>query len=77
MYKRQSLGVLDACKGFYYNIGIFLAVEGIIETLAGVKDTQGTVGAPAAEVARAYKACTLESDGIEDTTCLLYTSRCV
>ena len=40
----------------------------IIETLAGVKDTQGTVGAPAAEVARAYKACTLESDGIEDTT---------
>ena len=40
----------------------------IIETLAGVKDTQGTVGTPAAEVARAYKACTLESDGIEDTT---------
>ena len=40
----------------------------IIETLAGVKDTQGTVGAPAAEAARAYKACTLESDGIEDTT---------
>ena len=40
----------------------------IIETLAGVKDTQGTVGAPAAEVARAYKACTLENDGIEDTT---------
>ena len=40
----------------------------IIANLAGVKDTQGTVGAPAAEVARAYKACTLESDGIEDTT---------
>ena len=40
----------------------------IIETLAGVKDTQGTVGAPAAETARTYKACTLESDGIEDTT---------
>ena len=40
----------------------------IIETLAGVKDTLGTVGAPAAEAARAYKACTLESDGIEDTT---------
>lgn len=40
----------------------------ILETLAGVKDTQGTVGAPAAEAARAYKACTLESDGIEDTT---------
>ncbi|WP_368119643.1 DUF1566 domain-containing protein [Bacteroides sp. RTP21281st1_H5_RTP21281_210402] len=40
----------------------------IIETLAGVKDTQGTVGAPAAETARAYKACTLESNGIEDTT---------
>ena len=32
----------------------------ILETLAGVKDTQGTVGTPAAEVARAYKACTLD-----------------
>lgn len=40
----------------------------IIETLSGVKDTQGTVGAPAAEAARIYKASTLESDGIEDTT---------
>lgn len=40
----------------------------IIETLAGVKDTLGTVGAPAAEAARAYRGCTLESDGIEDTT---------
>ena len=29
----SSLGVLDACKGFYYNIGIFFAVEGIIESL--------------------------------------------
>ena len=40
----------------------------ILETLSGVKDTQGTVGAPAAEAARAYRACTLENDGIEDTT---------
>ena len=40
----------------------------IIEALAGVKDSQGTVGAPAAEAARAYKACTLANDGIEDTT---------
>ena len=40
----------------------------IIETLSGVKDTQGTVGAPAAEAARAYRGCTLENDGIEDTT---------
>ena len=40
----------------------------IIETLAGVKDSQGIVGAPAAEAARAYRGCTLESDGIEDTT---------
>ena len=40
----------------------------ILETLAGVKDTQGTVGAPAAEAARAYRGCTLENDGIEDTT---------
>ena len=40
----------------------------IIEALAGVKDSQGTVGAPAAEAARAYKACTLTNDGIEDTT---------
>lgn len=40
----------------------------IIETLAGVKDTQGTIGAPAAEATRSYRACTLEADGIEDTT---------
>jgi hypothetical protein len=40
----------------------------IIETLAGVRDSLGTVGAPAAEAARAYRGCTLESDGIEDTT---------
>ena len=40
----------------------------IVEALAGVRDTQGTIGAPAAEAARAYKACTLETDGIEDTT---------
>lgn len=40
----------------------------ILETLAGVKDTQGTVGAPAAEAARSYKACTLAADGIEDNT---------
>ena len=38
----------------------------IIEALAGVRDSQGTVGAPAAEAARAYKACTLANDGIED-----------
>ena len=56
------------------NQGLYDTFEGksntdtIIEALAGVKDTQGTVGAPAAEAARAYKACTLESDGIEDTT---------
>ena len=40
----------------------------IIEALAGVKDSQGIVGAPAAEAARAYKVCTLANDGIEDTT---------
>ena len=40
----------------------------IVEALAGVKDSQGTIGAPAAEAARVYKACTLEADGIEDTT---------
>ena len=40
----------------------------IIETLAGVKDSQGIVGAPAAEAARAYRGCTLANDGIEDTT---------
>ena len=56
------------------NQGLYDTFEGkentdiIIETLAGVKDTQGTVGAPAAETARTYKACTLESDGIKDTT---------
>lgn len=56
------------------NQGLYDTFEGksntdtIIEALAGVKDTQGTVGAPAAEAARAYKACTLEADGIEDTT---------
>ena len=40
----------------------------IIEALAGVKDSQGIVGAPAAEAARVYKVCTLANDGIEDTT---------
>jgi len=40
----------------------------IIETLAGVRDSQGTVGAPAAEAARAYRGCTLANDGIEDIT---------
>ena len=40
----------------------------IIETLAGIKDTQGIVGAPAAEAARVYRGCTLANDGIEDTT---------
>lgn len=56
------------------NQGLYDTFEGkentdvIIETLAGVKDTQGTIGAPAAEATRAYRACTLEADGIEDNT---------
>lgn len=42
--------------------------DAIIKQLAGVKDTQGTIGSPAAEAARGYKACTLEADGLDDTT---------
>lgn len=55
------------------NQGLYDTFEGkentdvIIEALSGVKDTLGTLGAPAAEAARGYKACTLETDGIEDT----------
>lgn len=58
----------------YGNQGLYDTSDGkentdiILETLTGVKDTQGTVGAPAAEAARSYKSCTLETDGIEDTT---------
>lgn len=42
--------------------------DAIIGALTGIKDSQGTVGAPAAEAARGYKACTHKSDGIDDTT---------
>lgn len=55
-------------QGLYDTFDGKTNTDTIIENLAGVKDTQGTVGAPAAEAARAYKACTLEADGIEDTT---------
>ena len=56
------------------NQGLYETFDGkentdvIIENLAGVKDTQGTIGAPAAEATRTYRACTLEADGVEDTT---------
>ena len=40
----------------------------IIEELSGITGSQGVVGAPAAETAKAYKAYTQEFDGIEDTS---------
>lgn len=42
--------------------------DAIIEATAGIKDNGGVVGAPAAETAKNYKACTLEQDGLEDKT---------
>lgn len=40
----------------------------ILEALSGTTDTQGILGAPAAEIASSYKACTIESDGVDDIT---------
>ena len=42
--------------------------DGFEEATAGIKDNGGVVGAPAAEAAKNYKACTLEQDGLEDKT---------
>ena len=56
------------------NQGLYETADGkqntdaIIEATAGVKDNSGVVGAPAAEAAKNYKACTLELDGLEDKT---------
>ena len=56
------------------NQGLYETADGkqntdaIIEATAGVKDNSGVVGAPAAEAAKSYKACTLELDGLEDKT---------
>ena len=55
-------------QGLYDTFDGKESTDVIIETLAGVKDTLGNIGAPAAEAARAYRGCTLENDGIEDTT---------
>lgn len=40
----------------------------LLEVTGGVLDNTGVVGAPAAEATVAYKACTVESDGIDDIT---------
>lgn len=56
------------------NQGLYETADGkqntdaIIEATAGVKDNSGVIGAPAAEAAKNYKACTLELDGLEDKT---------
>ena len=56
------------------NQGLYETADGkqntdaIIEATAGIKDNGGVVGAPAAEAAKNYKACTLEQDGLEDKT---------
>ena len=56
------------------NQGLYETADGkqntdaIIEATAGVNDNSGVVGAPAAEAAKNYKACTLELDGLEDKT---------
>ena len=42
--------------------------QGLYDTFDGKENTDVIIETLAAEVARAYKACTLESDGIEDTT---------
>lgn len=56
------------------NRGLYETADGkqntaaIIDVTAGIKDNNGIVGAPAAEAAKSYKACTLEQDGLEDKT---------
>jgi len=56
------------------NQGLYETADGkqntdaIIEATAGIKDNTGVIGAPAAEAARNYKACTLIQDGLEDKT---------
>ena len=63
------------------NQGLYETADGkqntdaIIEATAGVKDNSGVVGAPAAEAAKNYKACTLELDGLEDKTDVLRPHR--
>ena len=60
-YGQGNQGLYDTFDGKQNTDAIIAATE-------GVKDSTGTVGAPAAEAARAYRACTLEADGINDTT---------
>ena len=60
-YGQGNQGLYDTFDGKQNTDAIIAATE-------GVKDSTGTVGAPAAEAARAYRACTLEADGIDDTT---------
>ena len=56
------------------NQGLYETADGkpntnaIIEATAGIKDSSGVIGAPAAEAAKNYKACTLAQDGLEDKT---------
>lgn len=42
--------------------------DAILRAAAGLKDSSGILGAPAAEAAKGYRACTLEQDGLEDKT---------
>lgn len=55
-------------QGLYDDFDSKNNTDVIIETLSGKTDNNGTIGSPAAEAARAYKACTLESDGFEDNS---------
>ena len=55
-------------KGLGAMYGCFTGEEDTDLIITGLKDqnNSGVIGAPAAEAARAYRAYTLESDGIED-----------
>ena len=55
-------------KGLGAMCGCFTGEEDTDLIITGLKDqnNSGVIGAPAAEAARAYRAYTLESDGIED-----------
>ena len=50
------------------NQGLYETADGKQNTDAIIEDNSGVVGAPAAEAAKNYKACTLELDGLEDKT---------
>nr|DAT20865.1 MAG TPA: Protein of unknown function (DUF1566) [Caudoviricetes sp.] len=62
-------GLTQKGLGTMYNCFTGEEDSDLIITALKDKNVGGVIGAPAAEAARAYRAYTLESDGIEDDSC--------